>query len=311
MISIKESLDKLIHGNPNRLDAYLLEVCKEVQIEKTKSEMHIYMLRLDGNNRPRINDFAQFLSYCVIDYCIPMSEIANAKEQDILHNTTQNVTKLYKKAEVLFADMKNSGEGGELLLSVLTQDVFGIPQILCKMPLKTNTEVHYHGADGIYGKYDETLKKFCLYWGESKLYADIDDALTKCFDSIKPLLTEEGASGSQRERDLTLFRDNIDFDDEQLEIAILSYLNPDDSNYLSLEYRGVCLIGYNEEAYPKDLCGIEKDIYNSIKSKVSEFTSKMSSRIKNRSPLDQFRIDVLLIPFSNVEDFRKRFLEVI
>ncbi len=79
MNSIKESLDKLIRGDSNRLDAYLLEVCKEEKIDTTKAEMHIYMLRLDGNNRPRINDFASYLSCCVVDYCIRPEEISRAR----------------------------------------------------------------------------------------------------------------------------------------------------------------------------------------------------------------------------------------
>ena len=185
---IKEALDNLIRGNASSLDAYLLEVCKNEYVDSTKAEMHIYMLRLDGNNRPRISDLASYISCCIIDYCIPAEEIAHAKKLDEEHNTTQYTMKLYKKAEGLFTNLQNTGEGGELLLSIMTQSVLKIPQVLCKMPLKTNPQVHYHGADGLYGKYDEDAKKFCLYWGESKLYSNVDEALSKCFDSIKPLL---------------------------------------------------------------------------------------------------------------------------
>ena len=308
---IKESLEGLLRGNSGSLEAYLLEVCKSEYVDSTKAEMYIYMLRLDGNNRPRINDLASYISCCIVDYCIPPEEIAKAKKLDEDYNTTSYTVKLYKKAEELFTDLKNTGEGGELLLSIMTQSILKIPQVLCKMPLKTNSQVHYHGADGLYGKYDEDTQKFCLYWGESKLYSNVDEALSKCFDSIKPLLIEEGATASQRERDLTLFRDNIDFNNEDLENAILAYLNPDDPNYLKLEYRGVCLVGYDEEAYPKDLSGVETLIKNTIKNRISEFKSKISSRLKKRTPLDGFRVDVFLVPFPDVEKFREKFLEVI
>lgn len=308
---INESLDKLIRGNSSSIEAYFLEICKNVNVDFTQSEMHIYMLRLDGNNRPRINDLAMYLSYCIVDYCIPQEEIINAKKYDEMYNTTQYTLKLQRKAKGLFTDLKNTGEGGEMLLSLMTQSILKIPQVLCKMPLKTNPHVHYHGADGLYGKYDETTNKFCLYWGESKLYSDLDDALSKCFDSIRPLLVEEGAVSTQRERDLSLFRDNIDFNNDALEQAILAYLNPDDPQYLKLEYRGVCLIGYNEEAYPKDLSGVEIIIQNTIKDRISEFKLKISRRLKSRAPLDDFRLDIFLIPFSDVEIFRKKFLEEI
>lgn len=172
---IKEALDNLIRGDASSLASYLLEVCKNEHVDSTKAEMHIYMLRLDGNNRPRINDLAYYVSCYIIDYCIPAEEVARAKKLDEEYNTAQNHIKLYKKAERLFTDLNNTGEGGELLLSIMTQSVLKIPQVLCKMPLKTNSQVHYHGADGLYGKYDEENKKFCLYWGESKLYSNVDD----------------------------------------------------------------------------------------------------------------------------------------
>lgn len=66
-----------------------------------------------------------------------------------------------------------------------------------------------------------------------------------------------------------------------------------------------------EDAYPKDLSGVETAIQNTIKNRISEFKSKISSRLKYRTPLDDFRLDIFLIPFSDVEEFRKKFLEVI
>ena len=135
--------------------------------------------------------------------------------------------------------------------------------------------------------------------------------MTDCFDSIKKLLIEEGGVGTQRERDLTLFRDNLDFDDVNLENAIVAYLNPDKEEYLSLEYRGVCLVGYDETAYPKDLSGIEAEIKEAIANRLQEFKNMVSIRLKNRLPLDDIVIDVLIVPFSDVNQFREKFLGVI
>ena len=146
------------------------------------------------------------------------------------------------------------------------QKVLGIPQLLCKMPLKTNPDVHYHGADGIYGNYDNNIKKFCLYWGESKLYKDIGQAMTDCF---------------YRERDLTLLRDNLDFDNEELEKAIVSFFDPDDEDYLSLEYRGACLVGYDEEAYPSDFSVVESQIKEAIQNKICEFLDLFNVEVDN------------------------------
>lgn len=308
-MNIKEQLEKLIRGDKSSIEAYLRMICRSEHIEETRTDMHIYMLRLDGNNRPRINDFSEYLIERIVDYCIPPSEIRKAKEKDEQFNTLQYSTKLFRKAERLFTDLSNTGEPGELALSILTQSILNMPQVLCKMVLKTNPEVHYHGADGVYGKYDEQAGKYCLYWGESKIYSDVGRAMGDCFDSIKDLLIEEGASGTRRERDLDLFRTNLDFDDPNLEEAIVQYLDPDSPQYLKLEYRGVCFIGYSEECYPKDFSEIEDEIFAEIQSKIADLKGKIQTRLKKRTPLDTFSMEVFLVPFSDVDQFRKSFLE--
>ena len=86
-MTIQDRLENLIRGNPQSVQAYLREVCKSEPVENTRADMHIYMLRLDGNNRPRTNDFVDFLVNRIVDYCIPPSEIRKAKEK------MQNITR--------------------------------------------------------------------------------------------------------------------------------------------------------------------------------------------------------------------------
>ena len=308
-MNIQEQLNSLIRGNPLSVDTYLREVCKNEHISDTKASMHIYMLKLDGNNRPRTCDFCDYLINRIVDYCIPPSEIRKAKEKDAEYNTTQYTATLFRKAERLFTDLGNTGEVGELALSVLTQSFLHMPQVLCKMVLKTNSEVHYHGADGVYGKYDTETQKYCLYWGEAKIYADVRQALSSCFDSIKTLLTEEGVDGTRKERDMDLFRTNLDFDNPHLEKAIIEYLDPENAHYNMLEYRGVCLVGYNEESYPKDFSRVEDEIFTCIRDKVDGFKLSIQSRLKSRIPLNLFNIEVFLVPFSDVDELRNKFLE--
>lgn len=310
-MTIQDRLEKLITGNPDSVHVFLRQICKNEQIIDTKADMHIYMLRLDGNNRPRTNDFVDFLINRIVDYCIPPSERKEAREKDAKYNTTQYQSQLFRKAEGLFTDLENTGEAGELALSVLVQSVLQMPQVLCKMSLKTNPEVHFHGADGIYGKYEIETEKYCLYWGESKIYKDMGEALSDCFNSLKDFLIEEGVGGTRKERDLSLFRSNLDFNDPYLEEAILKYLDPENPQYLKLEYRGVCLVGYEESAYSKDFSKIEDDIYSEISEKIEQFKKTIRTRIINRTPLEKFVLEIFLVPFANVDDFRKLFQKLI
>lgn len=81
-MNIQEQLNSLIRGNPLSVDTYLREVCKNEHISDTKASMHIYMLKLDGNNRPRTCDFCDYLINRIVDYCIPPSEIRKANQCD-------------------------------------------------------------------------------------------------------------------------------------------------------------------------------------------------------------------------------------
>lgn len=53
-MDIKEHLDSLVRGNHSNIEAYLREVCKNEHVDKTSADMHIYMLKLDGNKRPLV-----------------------------------------------------------------------------------------------------------------------------------------------------------------------------------------------------------------------------------------------------------------
>ena len=79
----------------------------------------------------------------------------------------------------LFPDIESSGEGGELLLFVLAETLLRLPQILCKMSLKTNLRMHVHGADGVHAGVDPGMGRVALWWGESKIY-DAASAIREC-----------------------------------------------------------------------------------------------------------------------------------
>jgi Cap4 SAVED domain len=115
----------------------------------------------------------------VADYAIPRSQLAKAKARDTKYNSTEAVTALVEQARRSFTDLAKTGEGGEMLLFLLAERFLKLPQVLCKMDLKTDTRMHYHGADGVYaGVTPEGMLK--LYWGESKIYKDAATAIKDC-----------------------------------------------------------------------------------------------------------------------------------
>lgn len=76
--------------------------------------------------------------------------MADAKARDEKWNSGEAVAALHEEAKRSFTDLALTGEGGEMLLFLLAERLLKLPQILCKMDLKTDTRLHYHGADGVY-----------------------------------------------------------------------------------------------------------------------------------------------------------------
>jgi len=125
-------------------------------------------------------------------------------------------------------------------------------------------------------------------------------------------LIEEGVDGTKKSRDMMLFRDGIDLNNDEMKAAILEYLNPDNESYLKLEYRGVCLIGYDETSYPSTPNSkTEQDILNEVNNQIANWNSMLSTRLINRTPMDSFILEIFIVPFSSVEEFRSKFLESI
>lgn len=290
------------------LESRIKDIHLRVKDDNAPIHISCHHIRLNGNQLPRTTDLATFLAAKVVDYCIPRSEWDRTLKEAIEKKTHAPLSKLEKKAKGLFSDLANSGEGGEMLLYLLQNHVLEAPQLLCKMPLKTNSRMHYHGVDGVHGKVTES-GVLELYWGESKLYADLNDGIAKCLASIEPYLLC-AAGGNAADRDLELLRDNIDFGvgQEMLQNAILRYLDSDDEMSNFLEIKGACLIGFNCKNYPilpssKDEAQLRSEISDLFDSWKDTFSSKHGTFPK----IAGFSLEVFFVPFDSVSNFRQAF----
>lgn len=308
---LEKALNDLIRGEGNELKAYLEEAEFNVSIPHTKAKAYCHFIQLDGNGRPRVNDFINYIATKVLEYSIPRSEITKAYEYYIKHNTPSKTSELEVKARSLFTELKNTGEGGEILLYILTQEYLKIPQLLCKMPLKTNSQMHYHGVDGIHAKYDSKENMLALYWGESKIYQDVDSAIINCFKSLKEYLLVAGGIDAPQERDLELVKDNLDLENEDLENAIVKYFDKGDPLFNKMQYRGICLIGFDCDKYPTPNQINTSQLKDLIMKETNYWYNNIEKGIKKHLHLDTFIIHVFLVPFPSAEEFRKGFLKAL
>ncbi len=312
-INIQQLVQDLLRTNEGEFGSYITEVKTNLEVADTKAVSHCYFVNLDGNGRPRINDFARFVAQHIVDYSIPRKEIEEARDYDQKHGTTVKMMQLGEKARGLFTDLTKSGEGGEMLLYMLVQEFLKFPQLICKMPLKTNPNMHYHGADGLHISAEanaEGKEILALYWGESKLYKDVSNGIDEAVKSLKEFLLSDGAAGSPAERDLQLVQDNINVIDEKLENALVRYLDKDDPLYNQLIWRGICLVGFDSDKYPSIPNSGEtlEKIREKIEQELPEWSKKVGTNISKHTNLNTFDIHVFLIPFPSVEEFRASFL---
>lgn len=304
-----EQIDKLKRTTEHGLSSFIETIEKDMPIDGTKTKGFLHILNRETNGKIRSGDLAEFISQMIVDYAIPRSEFKKAEAMNAKHNTTKYTLELQTKARGLFVNAQRTGEAGEVLLYLMIQEFLSAPQFLCKMSLKTDTQLHFNGIDGIHISHAKDADGNDIpvfYWGESKVHKSLSNAIKDSVSSLKDFLSKDAPSAS-KERELQLMRDNIDLEDEDLEDAILRYLDKDSPLYNKVIYKGACLVGFDHEKYET----LDHEMLKShFKSELEDWTEKLKSALKD-SELLEAEIHVFFLPFPSVDEFREAFLKVL
>ncbi|MCU1249876.1 MAG: hypothetical protein JWQ49_2905 [Edaphobacter sp.] len=270
-------------------------------------KVHCHCLTVDANGRVQPHRLAEFMRNAAADYAIPRSQIDKAKARDAKYNSTDSVAALVEQARRSFTDLASTGEGGEMLLFLLAERFLKLPHILCKMDLKTDTRMHYHGADGVYaGVTPEGVLK--LYWGESKLYSDASAAIRACLSSLAPFLIELDREGSERERDLTLLADKANLNQPELTDALKRFFDKNSPESKRVRYCGVALVGFDVAFYPVDaIAAVADEIAAAARVEFEAWLSTIDRRLTTEK-LEQVEIELFCLPLPSVDGFRDAFL---
>jgi Cap4 SAVED domain len=244
----------------------------------------------------------------VADYAIPRSQLAKAKARDARYNSTEAVAAVVEQARRSFTDLAKTGEGGEMLLFLLAERFLKLPHILCKMDLKTDPRMHYHGADGVYAGVtaDGMLK---LYWGESKIYKSAAAGIQACLASLAPFLVEPEHEDAERERDLILLSDKADLSDPALTEALKRYFDKNSIMSKRVQYCGVALIGFDAAFYPGGQVKVIADeIAEAARVGLESWRVTIGERLKTEK-LEEVEIELFCLPLPSADDFRAAFLK--
>lgn len=309
--ALAKAFARLARGDATNILSDLAEIETDRMVDGTITHTHCYSLALDGMGWPRIGLLVDNICGLVIDYAIPRSRIREAVDQCETSGNQGPIVRLAQEAKGLFTHLKQSGEGGELLLFCLTEMVLGFPQVLAKMSLKTSSEMHYHGADGMHASIEPTSGKLCLWWGESKLHKTASGAIRECLQSLAPFVIEPQSTQAKRDRDLRLLRSGVDLDEPVLEAAIKAYLDISNPLYRQLKFGGVGLIGFDHTCYPAHpqpaiAATIAAEVFKS-----SETWKKNAAKHLAAQALNSIDIHLFFLPFPSVDDFRKAVLRAV
>jgi hypothetical protein len=302
-----DALNAALTGDPEALNVHLELVERDLDIDGLQVKIHCHCLVVDGNGKVQPRRLAEFMRNAIADYAIPRDKLKKAKERDLKFNSTEAVTALHEQARRSFTDLAKTGEGGEMLVFLLAERFLKLPQILCKMDLKTDSRMHYHGADGVYaGVTPEGILK--LYWAESKVYQTATTAITECLSSLAPFLIEPEGEGAERERDLILLSDKADLSNPTLTNALRQYFNKDSVMSKRVRYCGIALVGFDANCYPSDNTkAVSDEVQKAAKAELINLKKSIGKKIIAKK-LEQFELEFLCIPLPSAEGFRADFL---
>lgn len=314
-IDIEEAIDSLVIKTKGEILSRIEQLSYNVAIDDTSTKVYCHMLKVDANGNTRISDLLEYIDAKLVEYAIPKKELDDARKYFDETNSPSKILGLKRKAAALFNNLDKTGEGGEILLYILIQEFFGFPQLLSKMSLKTSSDLHYQGADGIHVGYDKEKGNLHLYWGESKMYQKIQAAIDDCVKSIHGFLLEAQGSESVQERDFQLITSNIsaNVNSPDFENLLVRFFDKDDDFSNHVIYKGICFVGFDSQKYPpKDDCSqTTASIKEQLQKELSSWYTLLKKSLDKYPNLASKEIHFFLMPFPSVEEFRKNFLQKI
>ena len=295
----------------DEVSSYLETICVETQLPGTNTQIRWHRIAHDATlDKPDVEKLIAKLMKLLIDFACPRSEIDAAHEKLRRTGSAEGFSGLQEKARRLFTKAERAGEVGELLLFYLAERHLGYPQVLCKMPLKTNPNVHAHGADGVHASLNPATGHLRLHWGEAKLWADFNAALKDCCLSLQEMLLSPPGSKKTKTRDLELLKDNLDLKNPVVEAVIMQYLDPDHTLSNKVEFCGLALVGFNYDEYAA-LCGeFKQPDTPSVSARTQQWAEKIKMALEAHQ-LIGLCIDTICIPCSSVDDIRSRFKDAL
>lgn len=280
----------------------MLEFTEE--LEGKNVEIRFHFLKLTANGEPAVKLLAEVLYNYILQYCIAQ------KNRPEPLNPVQ-VMKLAKEARSLFRhplisddSPDKTGEAGEALLFFLIEAVLKAPQVVSKMELKTNHKDEVKGSDGIHMRWNEAEQVVELFFGEAKLYQDLQAALRSALKSIDGFHESE-----MYKHEFAMVTKHFKFADKEVQSEVrklLRYGEPSED----VKIKHACLIGYDWDGYSRLSANKVGEKRRELVELLNEEAVRLTDALDNKFEgfeRKYLEFDFFFLPFPSVVDFRNAF----
>lgn len=274
----------------------LLHSCAELP-QTDRRTLTFYLTRCDADGF-REDELVDFLLNQMVTYVLGKSEYKEIKADD--------ARRVVLAAKETFQQTEGSGEVGELLLYVLLESR-GIIQLYSKMDLKTSAGMPFHGYDAIHL---EAGKSVVLHFGHAKTYASFSAGLNSALGDIERF----GKNRAQKNRELRLVSKNLDtvkFGESAKYIQ--NMIDPYEKHKENYAEADSVFIGaefpFTSEAEHSRGPELDKLMVEKYQQLVEDIAETVKSAVEAKAEVRHRTLLFLILPITDVESFRKRFME--
>jgi hypothetical protein len=299
-----EDLDKFLSAAREKYEKCIDVIEHKEAISGISITTRLHHLRFNGNCQPVIDVLAAYLYGRIIDYCLAMKNRPALMTSEEAAMFTKEAKRLFINPTPKPDDPDKTGEAGEILLYFLLETVLGAPQIVAKMDLKTNPKLESHGSDGIHMKWNEPEDIVDLYFGESKLYQDVGQAMTAALASIKDFHEKDIF-----QHECKMVTKHFKYAQPKIQHAV-SELFDSGRPGVGVRVNHACLIGYNWAEYGKLPTMAQQKLTEEFRTRYLADAPRLHQLLQTRfnawSKKD-LRFEVFFLPFPTVQAFRDAF----
>jgi hypothetical protein len=307
MVNLKE-INKLVAVDVEDYKQCLDSVEHTQVVKNLNTKLRFHHLKFDGNGRPMSKALAELLYQYIIHYCIAAKNRSSAITAKESARLIKEARKLFRHPDITDDSPDKTGEAGEALLFFLMESIIQAPQIVSKMELKTNRKLEANGSDGIHARWNEEDEIVDFYFGESKLYQKIDDAIVSALKSIESFHVDE-----VYKHEFTMITKHFKYADLEVQKAVTEHIKLGEPGP-GARVNHACLIGYNWSEYDNKHNKSSRELALEFKEKLIHETSVIAAQLDKK--LEAFSrkhlcLDVFFIPFPSVQNFRNEFNEAL